>query len=377
MKELVSNTRIPFELTNEQRRYLGLLPVQDTWNLVCIAGKYLYFDGDIIRKEIQSNEMGNYYETELCEYTTQNRTLLLPKTKRGKLKPLTASALSFRPQGCYFRFDLGCVMIGNNFTRTEYYVERRDNFCSLHEWLDKWMTESTEEDLKDIECFRQAERLHVKYREGDFFTFKVGRRKWGFGRIMMNVDAYRKTEMYARQNNYGLKELMGKPLYIMIYQKLADIPYADLKELEVCAVSHEQPIMDNCFYYGEYKIIGNKPVSPEEWEPVITYGRSLMDRKTVFLQYGLIYKETSDRLFNKFLIGEDGRDNPYCKIGIGWEIYNISDLEKEEKESAECYVFSPLSDPKNKKIKREIFSFFGLDADKTYAEDLKREQEKE
>lgn len=72
MKELVSNTRIPFELTNEQRRYLGLLPVQDTWNLVCIAGKYLYFDGDIIRKEIQSNEMGNYYETELCEYTTHN-----------------------------------------------------------------------------------------------------------------------------------------------------------------------------------------------------------------------------------------------------------------------------------------------------------------
>ena len=134
--------------------------------------------------------------------------------------------------------------------------------------------------------------------------------------------------------------------------------------------------MDNRFYYGEYKIIGNKPVSPEEWEPVITYGRSLMDKRTVFLQYGLIYKETSGRLFNKFLIGEDGRDNPYCNIGIGWGIDNISDLEKEEKESAECYVFNPLSDPKNRKIKREIFSFFGLDADKTYAENLKREQEK-
>ncbi len=299
--------------------------------------------------------MEYYYETELCEHTTQNRTFLLPKTKRGKVKPLTASALSFRPQGCYFHFDIGCVMIGNNITHTEYYVERKDNSCSLQEWLDKWIIESTEEDLKDIECFRQAERQHVKYREGDFFTFKVGRRKWGFGRIVMNVEAYRKTERYARQNNYGLKELMGKPLYIMVYRKLANIPYADLKELEVCAVSHVQPIMDNYFYYGEYKIIGNKPVSPEEWEPVITYGRSLMDRRTVFLQYGLIYKETSGRQFNKFLVGEDGRDNPYCNTSIGWVIDNISGLGEEEKESAECYVYSPLSDPKNIKIKKGDF----------------------
>ena len=102
-----------------------------------------------------------------------------------------------------------------------------------------------------------------------------------------------------------------------------------------------------------------------------------MDRRTVFLQYGLIYKETSGRQFNKFLVGEDGRDNPYYNAGIGWVIYNISGLGEEEKESAECYVYSPLSDPKNRKIKREIFSFFGLDADKTYAENLKREQEKE
>lgn len=37
MKELVSNPQIPFELTNEQRKYLGLLPVKDTWDLVCMS----------------------------------------------------------------------------------------------------------------------------------------------------------------------------------------------------------------------------------------------------------------------------------------------------------------------------------------------------
>ena len=42
---------IPFELTNEQRKYLGLSPVNDTWELVYFAGQYLYYDGNIIRKK--------------------------------------------------------------------------------------------------------------------------------------------------------------------------------------------------------------------------------------------------------------------------------------------------------------------------------------
>ena len=36
-----------------------------------------------------------------------------------------------------------------------------------------------------------------------------------------------------------------------------------------------------------------------------------------------------------------------------------------------------LRAPENLPIKREIFAYFGLDADKSYAENLKREMEKE
>ena len=43
-------------------------------------------------------EDGTYYEAELCEYTEQNRTILLPKTKRGKPKKMNYTAtLSFQP----------------------------------------------------------------------------------------------------------------------------------------------------------------------------------------------------------------------------------------------------------------------------------------
>ena len=40
-----------FELTNEQRKYLGLIPVEKNWDLVQLSDMYLYFDGNIIRKK--------------------------------------------------------------------------------------------------------------------------------------------------------------------------------------------------------------------------------------------------------------------------------------------------------------------------------------
>ena len=79
---------IPFQLSNEQRKYLGLVPVEEHWELVELAGSYVYFDGDVIRKKIKLED-GGYYECELAEVTAENRTMLLPKTAKGKTKKLT------------------------------------------------------------------------------------------------------------------------------------------------------------------------------------------------------------------------------------------------------------------------------------------------
>ena len=81
--------KLKFELTNEQRKYLGLIPVEKDWELVKLDYKYediyFYFYGDINRKKISLSE-NSYYETELNEKTTENRTMILPKTARGKIK---------------------------------------------------------------------------------------------------------------------------------------------------------------------------------------------------------------------------------------------------------------------------------------------------
>lgn len=375
-------TKTPFELTNKQRKYLGLSPVDDTWELVYFANQYLYYDGNIIRKKITVDDDGTYYEAELCEHTAQNRTILLPKTKRGKPKKMNYTAtLSFQPFGVYFIFSATQITIANYTTQTTFYHEVNPNNLSLEEWLNQWIFETTEKDLKEIEFYKNAKRQHIKYREGDFFAFKIGRKKWGFGRIVFNITEWRKSEACKASKNYGLTNLMGKPLYIMVYQKTADVADVDINELALCKTLPVQAIMDNNFYYGEYKIIGNKPIMAEEWEPVISYGRSInvQDRKTVYLQYGLIFKETTSEKFNKYLTDEDGQANPFRKEAIGFCIDNYSIIQNSAnankiKSTIKTPYSTDLRALENINIKREIFTFFGLDADKSYAENLKSEK---
>lgn len=367
-------TNIPFELTNEQRKYLGLSPIGDTWELVYFEKQYLYYDGNIIRKKITVDDDGSYYEAELYEVTEENCTILLPKTKRGKPKKMNNTAtLSFSPFGVYFMFSSKEIIIANYTTQTTFYHENPQSNISLDEWLKQWISETTEEDLKEIELYKNTKRKHVKYKEGDFFTFKIGRRKWGFGRIVLNIAQLRKSAAFISHKNYGLTQLMGQALYIMVYQKIADTTEIDINELKQCKTFPVQAIMDNCIYYGEYKIIGNLPVTADEWEPIISYGRSIngQDKDTVYLQYGMIFKETTIDKFDKYL-RSNNIINPYRKEEIGFSISYYDILANGKKSVVSVHSKSTdLRDPENIEIKREIFSFFGLDADKSYAENLK------
>ena len=86
-----------FELNNNQRKYFGLEPVQDSWDQVPFKGdayrpdSVLYFDGNTIKKQVISTEE-RYSEVQYDEQT-DNREFILPKTKKGKPKKLTPSVL--------------------------------------------------------------------------------------------------------------------------------------------------------------------------------------------------------------------------------------------------------------------------------------------
>ena len=378
--------KLIFELTNEQRKYLGLIPVEEHWELVKFNnGIYYYFEDDIIRKEITVKE--NYYhESELNEKTAENRTMILPKTKRGKIKKFNYTATeSFSPFGTYFTFSTDGVIIANYTTQRTYYSEifsekEKISLDNLKKWLDKWMKETTEEDLEEIEEFKNAKRKHCKFNEGDFFAFKISRREWCFGRILLDVFKLKKDENFKKNKNYGLTNLMGKPLIIKVYHKISDNKNIDLKELSKCLALPSQAIMDNIFYYGEAIILGNLPLKPEENDMFISVSESIsgIDKNIAYLQYGLIYREIPLSDYEKLI--KDLKIGPQTlrREGIGFVIdtYKLKECIEAKSNSPfwEKYKKRNVPDLKNPdhiELKRKIFKAFGLDADKTYEENLK------
>ena len=378
--------KLIFELNNEQRKYLGLIPVEEHWELVKFDnGIYYYFEDDTIKKEIKVSK--NYYhEAELNEKTAENRTMILPKTKRGKIKKFNYTATqSFSPFGTYFTFSTDGVIIANYTTQRTYYSEifsekEKISLDNLKKWLDKWMKETTEEDLEEIEEFKNAKRKHCKFNEGDFFAFKISRREWCFGRILMDVSKLRKDENFEKNKNYGLAHLMGKPLIIKVYHKISDNKNIDLKELSKCLALPSQAIMDNIFYYGEAIILGNLPLKPEENDMFISVSESIsgIDKNIAYLQYGLIYREIPlsdyEKLIKELKIGAQ----TLRREGIGFVIdtYKLKECIEAKSNSPfwEKYKKRNVPDLKNPdhiELKRKIFKAFGLDADKTYEENLK------
>ena len=378
--------KLTFELTNEQRKYLGLIPVEEHWELVKFDnGIYYYFEDDIIRKEITVKE--NYYhEAELNEKTAENRTMILPKTKRGKIKKFNYTATqSFSPFGTYFTFSADGVIIANYTSQRTYYSEtftekEKISLDDLKKWLDKWMKETTEEDLEEIEEFKNAKRKHCKFNEGDFFAFKLSRREWCFGRILMDVSKLRKDENFEKNKNYGLAHLMGKPLIIKVYHKISDNKNIDLKELSECLALPSQPIMDNIFYYGEAVILGNLPLKPEENDMFISVSESIsgIDKNIAYLQYGLIYREIPLSDYEKLIKDLKIGAQTLRREGIGFVIdtYKLKECIEAKSNSPfwEKYKKLNIPDLKNPdyiELKRKIFKAFGLDADKTYEKNLK------
>ena len=378
--------KLIFELTNEQRKYLGLIPVEEHWELVKFDnGIYYYFEDDTIKKEIKVSK--NYYhEAELNVKTAENRTMILPKTKRGKIKKFNYTATqSFSPFGTYFTFSTDGVIIANYTTQRTYYSEifsekEKISLDNLKKWLDKWMKETTEEDLEEIEEFKNAKRKHCKFNEGDFFAFKISRREWCFGRILLDVSKLKKDENFKKNKNYGLTNLMGKPLIIKVYHKISDNKNIDLKELSKCLALPSQAIMDNIFYYGEAIILGNLPLKPEENDMFISVSESIsgIDKNIAYLQYGLIYREIPLSDYEKLI--KDLKIGPQTlrREGIGFVIdtYKLKECIEAKSNSPfwEKYKKRNVPDLKNPdyiELKRKIFKAFGLDADKTYEENLK------
>lgn len=299
------------ELTNEQRKYLGLELIEPTWERIempnnCVkpelsTGKdILLFDGDILRKVIWLDNEGSFLENSYHLKTQDNRTRIAPITSKGKPKRLNGVNIQrCTPYGMYIQFSgeyqvRGSVHLANYTTQQTYFSSGFAGLpdmdvCEFQNFLAQWIVDTSIGDLVEIQAFANAKRRHCKYSEGDFFRFKYDRRNYGYGRILLDV------RKFIKSGGEFWDILMGRPLCVSVYHIVTENPnvsIADLQELNSCPSEY---IMDNVFIYGEYEIIGNMPLieNSGNLNYPIMYGRSIDARERDKICYcrGRDYRE--------------------------------------------------------------------------------------
>ena len=211
-----------FELLNEQRLYFGLEPIEPYWERVTLKGdsyreeSILYFDGDTIKRHIISTS--HQYQERQYNELTKSRTILLPKTSKGKDQKLTASVLESRqPAGINCLIDIYArINIANYDTHTTFYDSSWQQFQQLEsrtivEVISDFITTSPPNYLTDLKAFKRLKKKNVKFKAGDFFCFKINRTEFGFGRIMLDVAELKKQNRIS--SFHGLGFLMAKPCF--------------------------------------------------------------------------------------------------------------------------------------------------------------------
>lgn len=390
-----------FELTNSQRLYLGLEPIESHWERIVLHGdtyrdaSILYFEGDTIKRHIISSS--NEYKEQQYDDLTKSRTILLPKTIRGKQKKLTASVLESRqPIGVYCYINTPSrILIGNFNTQTTFYDSFWDrqgdgSIQSFDQLINEFISTAPTTHLSDIDQYKNAKRKNVKFKAGDFFRFKINRTTYGFGRILIDIDRLRKKVSIPK--NHGLNFLMAKPVLVQIYPYLSDDKHADVLKLAQLTALPSGYMMDNLLLYGQFEIIGYQNLSISDLDFPMSYGRHLDgSRNSVFFQWGLIHLELPLTRFNKYLVADNpfvkeespsrNVNSPYGYYGIGFypprtnaheikdSITNSGRYDFDKSPSFTSYF--DLRNTKNKDIKDQLMKAFGLDPTKSYDENCR------
>lgn len=284
-----------FALTNEQRKCFAIPPVLDIWTKVEVKASpydhyvtYAYIEGRRIVKVIQISEKPGremYQEYSVDQMLSEDGTKILPKTSKGKPRNFASANLVKRtPIGMSIAFDHGYVAVVNNtseqcFYRSAYNTEKLETLQDFSNWVDEWCRNTGEKELVEINEFARQAKIHQKFQEGDFFRYRIDRNLYGYGRILVD---------YAKMRKEGIPfwdVFFGKPLCVAVYHIVTENALVRPEHLVHLKMLPSQMIMDNIFYYGECKIIGNMPIAPDEDNYTIHYGRSISARHPDYLYY--------------------------------------------------------------------------------------------
>ncbi|TWF42341.1 immunity protein 26 of polymorphic toxin system [Chitinophaga polysaccharea] len=307
------------EFSNEQRKYIGLCPVDPQWTRITFPkGLICYFDQDIIRKALIQT-VTSYAEFDTA-ITTRERSKIISPGGKGKEKPISVINISSYPgRTVSFGVDISPVdplpeMAGNGERPPAYQTywswkigsqkaDIENNapvFNGMQQLADFWqrlpqfiqgLPADHLDRLAQLKEKKAGKIRPVKFRSGDFFAVPTRFSLYGdpveyvFGRHLLNISALRKREVVDKDHHWY--DLMTVVQLVTLYDFRADSLVVDLLLLQQQKTLPAFYMMDDTLMRGQYPIIGHLPLEPAELNFPMHYGRYVASaRKGYYFGWG-------------------------------------------------------------------------------------------
>lgn len=307
-------------LTNEERRYFALEPIESTWDAqsfcyqshlrhtrltIFFSGNTIvkaieeeinakpcgYCFGERVSEEVRSKPDGFRYFESYTEYDTrlltEDRQFILPLTERGKPKKLTATAVrGVAPFGCSFTVKMtrvsiwgegGSLYLTNPRAEQEFPIGERaaaagiDSEEDFHAFARRYMDTCPPDYFERLEAFRRARRVTVKYRPGDVFRMAYDRTHWCYGIITGEVNRLRKLPEMPENSTFHT--LMMVPILVRLYALISDRADMTPQELEAYPLGRVMICGDNDIIWGTHPIVEHRELTAEDIEFPLIVGR--------------------------------------------------------------------------------------------------------
>ena len=276
-------------LTNEERRYLALDPLNPGWETVSMYSvtywlkkrTVLFYEGNTIVKVIYEEhsvgEDGSYSWRNYNEFDTRletdNRAMLLPLTSRGRAKPITpTNVMAVKPFGCdlyiYLQQDKNQIVAQNLRNNQVIPIGEKERVRKImsdedfHAFMNYYISTCPDDYFERIAAVRNMEHQTVKFGAGDIFRCQVDRRHYAYGLILGKTREIEKWDELPKEHSF--RHVMMQPIIVRMYDFVTTDKDMTAEELSGKSLRPPKLCSDCDILWGTHKIVAHKELVPDD-----------------------------------------------------------------------------------------------------------------
>ena len=234
----------------------------------------LFYEGDTIKKYIYEQKFSNSpnanYEESDLDAKTDSRQLLLPKTSRGRAKPINPSLLQTPTYKLAhlmvsLRDDGKGSVISFNSSNDQLLPLPPSEISSkadFAEYTEKYIASCPEGYEKTLEAFRTKKRNTVKFSAGDIFRVQITPTLYTYALILGKVRDILKWEEMPKE--HPLQKIMCQPIAYRQYAVLTERANMTADELVQYPLLPTKYGQDNEILWETFPIVCHKELEKSD-----------------------------------------------------------------------------------------------------------------